>query len=167
MMFPVKRAGFAIFTVVAAIGLALAIATVVLWVRSHRPAGSLGITDSIDIRNHDPRYWIVSRKDQLVLCRQVGKDWDHPLREVNVPGVVRFGGGWGDRSMLWNLVVPHWLVATVAVIPFLIWLPILRRALRARKRLRQGFCPKCGYDLRATPDRCPECGAEAAKPIPA
>jgi hypothetical protein len=75
--------------------------------------------------------------------------------------VGRFGVAWGDGFYGWQveLAVPHWLVALLALVSPATW---LLRYRRRRARRMQGRCLRCGFDLRASPDRCPECGT----PIP-
>lgn len=61
---------------------------------------------------------------------------------------------------LHRVVVPHWFVLLSAATPVALWLRHSARRRRADSRLRQNLCPACGYDLRASAGRCPECGAE-------
>jgi len=78
------------------------------------------------------------------------------LNEPDRPGSVRH---------FWAFVFPVWFP-----IPFLLVFPSLytRRALRRRKVrrwIKSDCCATCGYDLRASPDKCPECGTAVIKPL--
>ena len=65
-------------------------------------------------------------------------------------------GPWRLRWTRLSIGVPHGaLAALFAALPAA---AALRRARGGGRRVR-GECPTCGYDLRATPERCPECGA--------
>jgi hypothetical protein len=66
---------------------------------------------------------------------------------------------WGAGETFDAVAVPHWFLALLAaIIPAL----RLRAELRSHRQRRIGRCRQCGYDLRATSDRCPECGAVPA-----
>jgi hypothetical protein len=53
------------------------------------------------------------------------------------------------------IALPHWALVTILTLPAA---PTALRLLRRHRLTPAGHCPRCGYDLRATPDLCPECG---------
>ncbi|HEX8915495.1 MAG TPA: hypothetical protein VF796_24290 [Humisphaera sp.] len=70
---------------------------------------------------------------------------------------VAFKGGMTPVAV-W--VLPAWFAAAVLILPPLVPAAVAR-ARRTARHCPSGerLCRMCGYDLRATPDRCPECGA--------
>jgi hypothetical protein len=50
-----------------------------------------------------------------------------------------------------------WFVFMSVIVATLIRNPL------GRRRMQNGVCERCGYDLRATPERCPECGTVVVK----
>jgi hypothetical protein len=57
----------------------------------------------------------------------------------------------------WSLTIPLWLVVLPTMLSMLLIVRSWRHHL-LRARADAVLCARCGYDLRATPARCPECG---------
>jgi hypothetical protein len=70
-----------------------------------------------------------------------------------------FGGANGLHGAKKAVTVPFYAVTLALLV-----IPILRAIRRWRWRKESDeFCNHCGYDLRATPERCPECGTLPTK----
>jgi hypothetical protein len=163
-----------LFASVCVLSLILCLATMGLWVRSYQYSDGIGYQRAVR-NNVDDHWWIQSVVGEL---RFVG------LRSTTTPSTNP--PGWMYSSRLQNgeqlsgskqgfnyatysqrphhdfiarvISVPHWFVISVLSIAPTYSLFSLRRQSKRRKL---GLCLKCGYDLRASPQRCPECGTAA------
>ena len=118
------------------------------------------ITDPVDWYGGPPTKFIVdSTPTPRLVPELLPPDWGPRWRL----GGFNFGAQ-SSTSPRWRYeskVVPYWLLFLV-----LAW-PVYRRLRRAwilRRRRKNGLCLYCGYDLRASPEICPECGNSVREP---
>ena len=161
------------FTFAAAASAVVCVGVCGLWVRSYLPAfvwitsvqGRL-IVIGIDTFPPDADRIRTQEGDLRWLARDIeagATSSSSVLGVKSCSGLVsnRDSGSYYDFTVAtgypyWSISIPL-LYCLLPCVP----LPVIYAALglRRRRRILRGLCPVCGYDLRATPGRCPECGA--------
>jgi hypothetical protein len=139
------------------VSMVLFLATIAVWVRSYR------IADFLPLDRWAPGQYaqlVVSRGGfELLVGRRMILSDCHPYsiycyscESPPNPHLAHFRytrGTWDGNST----GIPFWFLAVTFVSPV-----VLKMGLRVTRKKPIGLCAKCGYDLRATPGRCPECG---------
>ena len=169
-----------LFTLCTALSLLLCVAVCVLWVRSYWrneyviwsngdpiqrvsiqvSSGAAKVTWARYVPNvelDEPWLQVYSSPKPYDLYRDVrdSTEWHRTWM-----GFVYGGEDWQFRKWLRCVVLPLWFPFVVFFVPPALWL--MSRHSRYRRH-RLGLCVHCGYDLRASPGRCPECGAERGR----
>jgi hypothetical protein len=154
-----------LFILVSVVSGVMCVVTVVLWARSF-------VTDEMwGYKTPGPKKfaaYMISYSRGL----SIGATWTKDASiEIAVPPGLSWQrlsestAGWSYQfhhddtpsGVSWHLALPHCVfVAGFGLLPS----ARVVLALRRRRQQRAGLCRVCGYDLRATPERCPECGAE-------
>jgi hypothetical protein len=182
-MFGVRRR---LFAFASALSLVLCLATVALWVRSGSVADQ--VLGGFTTPKLDPRTNQMEVSPGMAWSHYAGrllmqyapemeayhtKQWAHrnpPVHQLvsevddrvfHRPRLAFAGFRFatvidGERDLL----IPDYALTVLFAATPLLW---LASALRRKRRLVKGCCTSCGYDLRATPDRCPECGAAVSR----
>ena len=186
MMYLVRRLGGIIFATMTVLCLLVFVATAVLWVRSYRVQDRISHWARLGRQPTVPGeeeyaadlyrlisggasrglfdvFWVRTAKragdpeDGLVIGWSLERY--PPIRPTTLDSPAgRLGFAFYWEPPMKSVVVPAWAVVAPSGL-FGAW--GLRRWLRGRRRRRRvrlGLCVNCGYDLRETPKRCPECG---------
>jgi hypothetical protein len=164
-----------LFNLAAAVSVLLCVATCVLWVRSYFIADTLAATawrddrqcatDAIySIKGVVVLYQFTTPLGQVPTTADSGLQWVHQpasrmkSQPLSLPFWIALGDG--KTPLRWRVRFSYWLILLLTALSPAVWIWRRIRVVRRRRRIERGCCPSCGYDLRASPDRCPECGAE-------
>jgi hypothetical protein len=172
-----------LFTILSALSLLLFVAVVVLWVRSYwyyeggpvvlvatsfrleSGSGTLVTCWRVD---DNPRSVPNGRWKVVPMSKMPGGKFGLPPQSSGALGFRYWAydlpiEGWAKPMEGRQLFVPYWAAVLLFALLPMVWLTL---TLRNRRRQELRRCPACGYDLRATPGRCPECGVFPAAPPP-
>jgi hypothetical protein len=183
-MAPMYRVRARIFNGVALFSFILCLAMMALWVRSYLAVEGIYRWQQDLTTRREYHFDLRWSDGKLALHREV-----MPLPEQGF--IQQFNLGWqyspastppadvswwhfkhqarsyfqGDNGTLgwtesWSVAVRIGLLATLSAILPAFW---FLSKIRQHQLVQAGVCLTCGYDLRATPDRCPECGATPSK----
>ena len=171
-----------LFNLVTTLSLLACVAACALWVRSHAVLDWVTRTDvSIGADGWVDEHVNCSARGVLTLAHNQYRQGASPPElgwRVAHDRPTPWGVSWSPPTF-WNRIgfgLAYWrdvedgrLSSWGVAVSLPIWVLTVAFALAPAPRLkglirrrRPGLCGGCGYDLRATPDRCPECGSEPA-----
>lgn len=118
-----------------------------IWFVDRRgPAAEAAYDQAVRKSLHGPSpLWAVSHQHWMAL--EAAMETDADGRDIT------YYAAWDQYG------VRDWVLTGLTMLMPLAW---CSRRLRHRRSVKAGLCAACGYDLRATPDRCPECGTPVA-----
>ncbi len=174
-----------LFNLLALVSLLLCVAMALAWVRSYFVADTLtSVSPDRSLRRRVAlargRVWyqhinLLPGTRAIIPSRvYIAGNIDDVANQSPLPGIETAGFEVGQyvartNRPVWHerrVIVPLYaLVLLSAALPIAWALAERRAAGRTQKRLKLGLCLQCGYDLRASQDRCPECGSLSRQPL--
>ncbi len=168
-----------LFDVFSGLSSLLFLATAILWVHSYyasdmwnrrAPSGQLHFLNEQTVRTHRGQLWYGWQHNGGFATLMVDAHWPNfegfhssslGMKGLEITGMtgpqvagfaylqgIALNKGVFSRA----IVMPMWALLLMTMV-----LPAAWFYLRPQAH-ENGVCQNCGYDLRATPDRCPECG---------